>query len=38
MTEKINAYKVFVGKLEGNRSLGRHKRRQEHSFKWILME
>jgi hypothetical protein len=38
MPGKINAYKVLVGKLEGNRSLGRHMRRQEHSFKWIIME
>jgi hypothetical protein len=38
MTDKINVYNILIVKLEGNRSFGRHVRRQEHSFKWILME
>jgi hypothetical protein len=33
-----NAYRILVGKPEGKRSLGRHRRRWEDHIKWILRE
>jgi hypothetical protein len=32
----INAYEILVGKLEGKRPLGRHRRRWENKFKMEL--
>jgi hypothetical protein len=34
MREKINAYWILVGKLEGNRPLGRPRRRWENNIMW----
>jgi hypothetical protein len=34
--EKRNIYRVLVGKPEGRRPLGRHRRRLEDNIKWIL--
>jgi hypothetical protein len=34
--EKTEVYKVSVGKPEGNRPLGRPRRRWEDEIKWIL--
>jgi hypothetical protein len=36
MGEKGNAYKILVGKPEGNRPLGRPTRRLWTILKWIL--
>jgi hypothetical protein len=36
MAGKRNAYRVFIGKSEGKRLLGRPKNRWEDSIKWIL--
>jgi hypothetical protein len=33
---KINAYRILVGKPEGNRPLGRPRRRWVDNIKWIL--
>jgi hypothetical protein len=37
-TEKRNAYSILVGKPEGKRPLGRHKRRLEGNIKIDLIE
>jgi hypothetical protein len=34
--EKWNAYKILMGKPEGNRPLGRPRRRSGTILKWIL--
>jgi hypothetical protein len=34
--EKRNAYRIFVGKPEGNRTLGRPRRRWEENIKMDL--
>jgi hypothetical protein len=34
--EKRNAYRILVGKPEGNRPLGRPRRRWVDDIKWIL--
>jgi hypothetical protein len=36
MGEMINAYEIFVGKPEGKRPLGRHRRRWEDNVKMGL--
>jgi hypothetical protein len=36
--EKSNAYRIFVGKLEGKRPLGRPKRRRVKDVKMNLRE
>jgi hypothetical protein len=36
MWEKRNAYRILVGKPEGNRPLGRARRRWMDILKWIL--
>jgi hypothetical protein len=36
MGEKMNAYKLLVGKPEGKRSLGRPRRRRVNNIKWLL--
>jgi hypothetical protein len=36
MAEMINAYNTIVGKLEGNRPLGRPRRRWRIILEWIL--
>jgi hypothetical protein len=36
MGEKRNAYRILVGNPEGNRPLGRPKRRWVDNIKWIL--
>jgi hypothetical protein len=38
MGEKRNAYKILVGKPEGNRPLGRSRRRWEDDIKMVLRE
>jgi hypothetical protein len=38
MGEKINVYRILVGKPEGGRPLGRHKRRWEDNIKMDLKE
>jgi hypothetical protein len=38
MEAKRNAYGNFVGKLDGKRLLGRHRRRREHNIKLYLSE
>jgi hypothetical protein len=38
MAEKRNAYRIFVGNPEGNRSLERRRRRWEDNIKMILRE
>jgi hypothetical protein len=38
MGENINAYRVFVGKPEGNRPLGRPRRRWVNNMKMDLRE
>jgi hypothetical protein len=38
MREGTGVYRVFVGKPEGNRSLGRHRRRWEDNNKPELQE
>jgi hypothetical protein len=38
MGEKINAYRLLVGKPEGKRSLGRPRRRWEDNIKIDLLE
>jgi hypothetical protein len=38
MRERRGLYKVLVGKPEGNRPLGRPKRRREDNFKTDLQE
>jgi hypothetical protein len=38
MGEKRNAYRILVGKLEGNRPLGRPRRRWEDNIKRDLRE
>jgi hypothetical protein len=38
MGEKRNEYRVFVGKPEGKRPLGRSKRRREDNIKMDLRE
>jgi hypothetical protein len=34
--EKLNAYRILVRKLEGQRPLGRPRRRLVYNIKWIL--
>jgi hypothetical protein len=36
--KKRNAHRIFAGKQEGNKPLGRPKRRWEKISKWILGE
>jgi hypothetical protein len=36
--EKMNAYRIFVGKPEGKRTLGRRRRRSLHNIKIDLRE
>jgi hypothetical protein len=36
--EKLNAYRISVGKLEGKRPLGRHRRKWEDNIKINLRE
>jgi hypothetical protein len=36
--EKMNAYRVLVGKREGKRPLGRHRHRQENKIKVNFVE
>jgi hypothetical protein len=36
--EKRNAYRILVGKPEGNRPLGRHRRRWEDNIKMDLKD
>ena len=36
--EMIGVYRVLVGKTEGKRPLGRHRRRWEHNIKMDLQE
>jgi hypothetical protein len=36
MGKRRNAYKIFCGKLEGNRQLGRHRRRWKGNIKMDL--
>jgi hypothetical protein len=36
MGEKMNAYRILVGKPEGKRPLGRPRRRWMGNIKWIL--
>jgi hypothetical protein len=36
MGDKRNAYKIFVGKPEGKRPLGRPRRRWEEILRWML--
>jgi hypothetical protein len=38
MGEKINAYRILVGKPEGKRPLGRHRREWEDNIKMDLRE
>jgi DNA-binding PadR family transcriptional regulator len=38
MVEKTNAYKIYVGSLEGKRLLGRIRRRWEDNTKMDLRE
>jgi hypothetical protein len=38
MGEERGVYRVFVGKPEGNRPLGRHRRRWEDNIKADLQE
>jgi hypothetical protein len=38
MGEKMNAYRILVGKLEGKRSLGRPRRRWVDNIKMNLIE
>jgi hypothetical protein len=38
MGERKNAYRVLVGKPEGKRPLGRHRRRWEYNIKKELQE
>jgi hypothetical protein len=38
MGEKRNAFRILVGKLEGKRSLGRHRRRWVDNIKIDLRE
>jgi hypothetical protein len=38
MEERSGAYRVFVGKPEGKRTLGRHRRRYEDKVKMNLQE
>jgi hypothetical protein len=38
MGEKISMYRVLVGKYEGKRQLGRHRRRWEDNIKIDLQE
>jgi hypothetical protein len=37
MGEKMNAYRILVGKAEGKRPLGKPRRRWEHSIKMDLI-
>jgi hypothetical protein len=36
MGEKRNVYRLFLGKPEGKRPLGRPRRRWVHNIRWIL--
>jgi hypothetical protein len=38
MREKRNAYRIFVGKPEGKRTLGRPRRRRVNNIKMVLSE
>jgi hypothetical protein len=38
MGEKINAYNILIGKSEGEKPLGRNRRRWEHNIRTSLME
>ena len=38
MGERRELYRVLVGKPEGKRSLGRHRRRWEDNIKMVLQE
>jgi hypothetical protein len=38
MREMIHAYKIFVGRLQGKRPLGRHRRRWKDNMRMDLRE